>query len=59
MSDNNKESKIEGIAQVNDPVTQLSFNGCTYPITLPNAGTDYIQKILHSERIRIRTTIKG
>jgi FkbM family methyltransferase len=51
MSDGMKESKIELTDQSIDPVTQLSFNGCTYPIFLPNGDTDYIQKKLRSERI--------
>ena len=51
MSDSMKENKIEVIEQSIDPVAQLTFDGLTYPIILPNADTDYIQKKLHSERV--------
>jgi FkbM family methyltransferase len=51
MSNNSNENKIEAIEQIIDPVAQLAFDGFTYPIILPNADTDYIQKKLHSERV--------
>ncbi len=51
MSNSSKENKIEVTEQLIDPVTELSFDGRTYPIVLPNADTDYIQKKLHSERV--------
>jgi FkbM family methyltransferase len=51
MSNSSNENKVEVIEQLIDPVAQLTFNGLTYPIILPNADTDYIQKKLHSERV--------
>jgi FkbM family methyltransferase len=51
MSNSSKENKIEVIEQSIDPVAQLAFDGLTYPIILPHADTDYIQKKLHSERV--------
>ena len=51
MSNSSNENKVEVIEQSIDPVAQLTFNGLTYPILLPNADTDYIQKKLYSERV--------
>ena len=47
----NEEKQAQSSSETDSSVTQLSFNGCTYHISLPNADTDYIQKKLLSERI--------
>ena len=51
MSSSSIENKAEVIEQFIDPVAQLTVNGLTYTILLPNADTDYIQKKLRSERV--------